>query len=472
MSKSYISSISLAAVLIYISSGAALCTVHINNIFTNNAVLQQKIPIPVWGTASNGETVTVSINGQSASTTASSGKWRVNLPAMNAGGPYTMTIAGPSNTITLTNIDIGEVWVASGQSNMDDVRVNMTKSGSLARLWPDDPHLRIVTGIPRITSTTPLSEVSNTTTWTVDTKSVRGNFTGVGYYFGHKLRELLNVPVGIIWSARGATGIEQWTDRKYTLDLGISYYGEGTSYNYAEYYYSMISPLQPYGIKGAVWYQGETHCNANQYYKALIAFTKCWRTDWGQGTFPFILVQIAPYGSVTGDNGWAEVREADLIASRAIARTSLALTIDVSDPAMIHPTNKEPVGVRVALAAMEDVYHKHHSNKESRKHLTPGPTYRSMSINGNTATITFDNVGSGLTINSGTSLTGWIIAGPDKVWHNATAEIRGNTVAVWSSEVTRPVAVRFGWWDAPAVNLCSVEGFPAAPFRTDCPIQN
>ncbi|MCE5199621.1 hypothetical protein LLG39_11675 [bacterium] len=472
MRKNYIGFMSLAAVLLYISSGAALCTVHVNNIFTSNAVLQQKMPIPVWGTASNGETITVTINGKSASAVTASGKWRVNLPAMNAGGPYTMTIAGLSNTVTLTNIDIGEVWVASGQSNMDDVRVNMTDSWSQASTWANDPHLRMVTGITRTSSSTPLSEVNSGTAWTVDTQSTRANFSAIGYYFGHKLRQLLNVPVGILWSARGATYIEQWTDRRYTEGLGMNYNGEGSSFNYAEFYNAMIRPLQPYGIKGAAWYQGETHSDANQYYKALVAFTKCWRTDWGQGAFPFLLVQIAPYGSVTGDSGWAEVREAELKASQTIANTSLALTIDVSDPANIHPTNKEPVGVRLAIAAMEDVYHQNYSNKESRKHLTPGPTYRSMAINGRTAIITFDNVGNGLTISSGTTLTGWIIAGSDKVWHNASAEIRGNTVAVWSASVAKPVAVRYGWWDAPAVNLASVDGFPAAPFRTDCPLPN
>ncbi|MCE5314078.1 MAG: sialate O-acetylesterase [Armatimonadota bacterium] len=470
MKNSRIGLILLIVTLIGISSSAALCTVYVNKIFTSNAVLQQKIPIPVWGTASNGETVTVTINGESVSAVTSSGKWCVNLPAMNAGGPYTMTIAGPSNTITLTNIDIGEVWVASGQSNMDDVTVNMSDSWSTASTWADDPHLRMVTGITRTTATTAPSEVSGTPSWKVDTQSARAGFSAVGYFFAHKLREMLNVPVGILWSARGATFIEQWTDKQYTEGLGINYDGEGTSFNYGEFYYGMIKPLQPYGIKGAMWYQGETHKDASQYYKALVAFTKCWRTDWGQGAFPFLLVQIAPYNS--GDGGWAEVREAELKASQTIANTSLALTIDVSDPTLIHPLNKEPVGVRLALAAIEDVYHKEYSNKESRKHLTPGPTYRSMSINGSTAIITFDNIGSGLVISSGTSLTGWVIAGADKVWYNANAVISGNTVVVSSSSVTKPIAVRYGWEDAPVTNLASVEGFPASPFRTDCPLPN
>ena len=326
-------------------------TVRFNRVFGSNCVLQQKMILPVFGSAASGESVTVTIGTQSVSTTTpSSGKWRVNLQPMAAGGPFTLKAQG-TNSVTLSNVMVGEVWVASGQSNMDDVKLNMADGWAAVSSAPADSSLRFLMSIPRVTATTPSSEIT-TGTWTADSTSSRGNFSAVAYYFARELRRRLNVPIGIIWASRGATVIEQWMDRSYTTDLGITYHGEGSAFTYAQYYYGMIRPLMPYGIKGVAWYQGESNAGLdhNQYYKLLVAFEKCWRTDWGQGAFPFLLVQLPPFGGATSNGGWAEVREAQLKASETLARTALAITIDVGDPAQIHPTNKEPVGVRLGLS--------------------------------------------------------------------------------------------------------------------------
>jgi sialate O-acetylesterase len=234
------------------------------------------------------------------------------------------------------------------------------------------------------------------------------------------------------------------------------------SWKPTELYNGMIAPLLPYAIKGAIWYQGESNAGRAEQYRTLFAdMIKNWRRDWGEGDFPFLEVQLAPYRDIKpqpGESEWAELREAQALATKALAKVGMAVITDVGEEKDIHPKKKEPVGARLALAARKMAY--------DEKIVYSGPTYKRLKIDGDKAVVHFANVGSGLVAREG-GLKGFALCGEDKKWVWAKAEIAGDSVVVRSPEVTKPVAVRFGWADYPVVNLWNKEGLPASPFRTD-----
>jgi sialate O-acetylesterase len=473
--------------------------VKVNGLFTDGAVLQQGRPVPVWGTATDGEKVIVKIQGQTASATAKDGRWMVRFKRLNPGGPFTMTIAG-ENTVTLTNLLVGDVWLCSGQSNME-FPLARAANAQEAIAACGDPQLRLFT-VPRAASDQPRTEVTGH--WKEASPETVTNFSAVAYFFGRDLRKALKAPIGLIHSSVGGTPAEAWTSRgtleadpelKQILERyaetvrkfdpaqaeaehqqALEKHKEAVAKANAEgkqppraprapenpihsnrrpcgLYNAMIVPLQPYAIAGVIWYQGESNSGrAAEYQKLFPAMIGNWRQAWGEGDFPFLFVQIAPEKDMT-----PEIREAQLLTWQKVPRTAMAVITDVGNDTDIHPIWKEPVGARLALAARAITY--------GEELEYSGPVYASMKVKDGQAILSFTHVGGGLVAKDG-ELKGFTIAGADGNFMPATAKIQGKTVVVSSPTVTRPVAVRYGWEHTPDVNLYNKEGLPATPFRT------
>ena len=291
------------------------------------------------------------------------------------------------------------------------------------------------------------------------------------------MRKTLDVPVGIIESAFGGSVAEAWASRDSLLGhpefrqliVASDKAPVDGDHNRAYLLYDgMIAPLQPYAIRGVIWYQGEFNVERAKEYQTLFpTVIRSWRDGWGQGDFPFLFVQLAPFKKIVtepGDSSMAELREAQLMTSLTCPDTAMAVITDYGSPDDIHPKQKEPVAHRLALAAQALAY--------GRNVVYRGPVFKSMTVKGDKAVISFDSVGSGLAAKGG-DLTGFAIAGKDKKFYNAEAKIVGRKVVVTNPMVTRPIAVRYGWADCPIVNLFNKEGLPASPFRTDTfPRQN
>jgi sialate O-acetylesterase len=440
---------------------AARADVKPHALFSDGMVLQQRVQCPVWGTADPGEEISVSLStqGEVVSTKPvradKDGKWRIDLPTLSAGGPFQMIIKG-KNTVTLKDVYVGEVWICSGQSNMQWT-VNQG-GGNVKEVVANskNPKIRLFT-VPRKGADQPQTDVA--AKWQECGPDTVGTFSAVGYYFGRDLQKALDVPVGLISSNVGGTAAERWTSLAVLEKLPES---KGKDKGEATLYNGMIAPLVPYAIKGVIWYQGESNAGRHdQYEKLLTAMIKNWRDDFRQGDFPFLIVQLAPFMAKTAeptDTPWARLREAQRQVVRKVPNTALAVITDVGDEKDIHPKPKEPVGARLALAALALGY--------GKKIEYAGPMYESMKVEGNKAVLTFQHTGGGLLAKGG-PLTGFTIAGEDRKFVNAEAEIRDDKVIVWSKEVARPVAVRFGWANYPVVNLWNKAGLPASPFRTD-----
>jgi sialate O-acetylesterase len=489
---------------------AARAEVQPHPLFTEGAVLQRGVNIPVWGKAKSGEQVTVEFCGQTAKATADAeGSWKVCLKKCDAGGPFKLVIRG-ENTITLTNVCVGEVWVCSGQSNMG---FTMNRAANAATAIPAsaDPQLRLFK-VPMVTADTPQYGVK--AEWAVSAPAAVSNFTAVGYFFGRDLRKALGVPVGLIMTAWGGSYAEAWTDHatlakvcpaafeRYEASIK-GYDPEKAKVNFerakANYkvavakakaagtkppnaprqpddprttknrpsvlFNAMLAPLQPFAIRGAIWYQGESNAGRAKEYQTLFpAMIANWRQTWKLGDFPFFFVQIAPYSGQP-----PEIREAQLISWQKTPNTAMAVITDHGDAADIHPTAKEPVGGRLALAARALTY--------GEKIEFSGPVFSKLKIKGGKAVLSFDHLGGGLVAKDG-ALKGFTVAGADpasskdsagagKKFVPATAVIEGDTVVVSSAEVKAPSAVRFGWANVPEVNLFNKAGLPATPFRTD-----
>ena len=457
----------IIGILVALWATAAWAAVVPAALFSDNAVLQQGIPAPVWGFADNGEKVTVRFQDQELSTVAKDGKWMVRLAPLKAGGPFSMTITG-SNTIELANILVGEVWVCSGQSNMQ-FGLQSAYTGPEAVAGATNPNIRLFS-VPLKTSYTPLDDIKSS--WALCSPETAKSFTAVGYFFGRDLNEALGVPVGLINSSWGGTFAEAWTSPEgfKALPDYAAWIAEANAKklegpnNPSVLYNAMIDPLIPYAIKGAIWYQGESNAGAAFKYRTLFpTMIKSWRDAWGEGDFTFLFVQLAPFMEIKTEpeeSAWAELREAQLLTTRTSPKTGMAVITDVGDPVDIHPKQKEPVGGRLALAARKIAY--------GENIVYSGPIYKGMKRRGGSITLYFDNVGGGLLVAKDGELKGFAVAGADRkfVWATATI-VNGNKVVVKSPSVPNPVAARYGWANCPVVNLWNKDGLPASPFRTD-----
>ena len=486
---------------------ASKAAVGPHGLFSDGMVLQQGVQVPIWGTADDGERVSVRFQGQEVITTARGGKWGIGLNALTAGGPATMTIVG-TNRIEIRNVLVGEVWVCSGQSNMA-MRVARCENADAVIARSANPMIRLFT-VQRNVADEPVADITGIQWMECNPESV-AKFSGVGYFFGRELQEKLGVPVGLINSSYGGTPAEAWTSRDALkaapeLKSVFDYHGQVAKkypqqlegYNEAlatheqaaaeakkagkkpprkprqprdpmtsphrpgVLYNGMIRPLQPYAIAGAIWYQGESNATRAYEYQTLFpAMIRDWRETWGQGEFPFLLVQLAPFRKIVHEpveSDWAELRETQRLTTLRVPRTAMAVITDVGDETNIHPKRKEPVGKRLALAARAIGY--------GEKIVYSGPTYKDVRIEGEMAIITFGHVGSGLAAKGGL-LKGFTVAGADRKFHNAEARIQSRTVVVRSPHVPKPAAVRYGWANYPLGNLWNKEGLPASPFRTD-----
>jgi len=481
---------------------SASAQVRLPAIISDNMILQQSTKAALWGWASPGERIKIqtSWNEKSASATAdATGKWMAYVPTSKAGGPYSITFTG-SNSITVKNVLLGEVWLASGQSNMEffigkTPNPSYTGIHNYQEVIADAHHPRIRTiDVPNKTADT--AQLDFKGVWKECTAATIDTFSAVAYFFALQVQKATGYPVGIINATWGGTPAESWTKRsvlesdsdfrpileryekalaaypqeneKYKLALqkwkedtsakkGAAPRGPmGPNHNHSpsKLYNGMIAPLIPYTLKGFIWYQGESNADrAWQYRRLFPAMIANWREDWKDKKLPFYFVQVSPHRSQN-----PEIREAQLYTFRTVDRTGMVVTIDNGDSLDIHPRNKELVGNRLALWALRNEY--------GQKTIIPsGPLYRSMKVEGKGIRISFD-YGSGLLAKGG-ALREFSIAAADSVFVPAEARIEGNTVFVWSDKIIKPVAVRFAWRNVPDPNLYNGAGLPASPFRTD-----
>ena len=502
--------IRVLSILLVFAAPNAFAEVKLSALFSDNMVLHRGARVPIWGNADPGEPVRVTLGKEQASATAGdNGEWKVQIGPLQAGGPFEMTIAG-KNTLRIQNVLVGEVWLCSGQSNME------MGVGNSRRAWGGVQNAaeEIAAGnfpmirqfkVEKRVSGKPQAEVQGQ--WLVATPETVGEFSAVAYFFGRELFKALNVPVGLIHSSWGGTPAESWTSAPALLaepelasmardwEKKIADYpqaladyqkkldewnrssqqaeaaGEpapsppqfpadprGNSWRPAGLYNAMIAPLIPFAIRGAIWYQGESNAGrAYQYRKLFPAMIRNWRSAWGQGDFPFLFVQLASFiQEWPPQNSWAELREAQSM-TLSLPNTGMAVTADIGDPYDIHPKNKQEVGRRLALAAQAIAY--------GKDGVYSGPMYESMTAEGDKIRLRFKDVGSGLKAQG--ALVGFEIAGEDRKFHAAEARIEGETVVARSSEVSHPAAVRYAWADNPTCSLYNKEGLPASPFRTD-----
>jgi sialate O-acetylesterase len=474
------------------------------SVFTDNAVLQRGQTVPIWGKGEPGQTIVVAFSGQEKSAKVDKdGRWMARLDAVSASAKgQTLTAKSGSEVVAIGNVLIGEVWVCSGQSNMA-FGLGGSVNGKAAIAAAGDDQLRLFNARAQATDE-PQESIGGS--WAVDSSQSAGSFSAVGYYFGKALRKKLGVPVGLIKSAVGGTVAEAWTAREELeknptltplLDLQqqrldaypkiLAAYKDREPQILAKYeaavkkakadgaraprkpqppahpsanknrpiglYNGSIAPLQPYSIKGAIWYQGESNSSRGEQYRTLFpAMISSWRRAWGQGDFPFLFVQITPHRGMT-----PEVREAQRVTTETTQNTAMAVTTDIGHPTDIHPKQKQPIGERLALAARAMAYEE---NIEFS-----GPTYDSMSVDGNRVVINLKHVGGGLVAKGG-ELKGFVIYGKDKE-AVGMANIDGNTIVVSSDGISDPVGVRYGWANVPDVNLYNKAGLPASPFQTD-----
>jgi sialate O-acetylesterase len=442
------------------------------------------MPVPIWGWADAGEEVTVAIAGQTQKTKADDkGKWRVTLSPLAVGEPLKMVVEG-KNRLERNDILVGEVWVCSGQSNME-WPMNLTANGDLEVAAADHPQIRLVR-VKGKGSQTPVEDFEGA--WQVCSPESVAGFSAVGYYFGRELQSHLDVPIGLIDNSWGGSACDAWIRRDRlegnplyaqqltTWDKIAADYekdkdpkkGEQLAGNQrpANLYNARVMPVLGYAIRGAIWYQGESNAGrAYQYREMFPLMIQSWREDWKQGDFPFYWVQLAdflPEQPLPGDSSWAELREAQTMTQDRLPKAGQAVIIDIGEGADIHPRNKLDVARRLARWALANDY--------GREIVHQSPRYASMSANGDTITVKFKDIGPapGLRTMDTNTVEGFAIAGEDKKWVWAEAKIIApDQVAVRSFAVEKPVAVRYAWADNPKCNLYNQAGLPVTPFRTD-----
>ena len=484
--------------------------VRLPHVLGSHMVLQRGRELPVWGWADPGEHVSVQLGDGQAVTaeTTEDGRWRVVLPPMDAGGPFAVTIAG-TNRIVLEDVLVGEVWVCSGQSNMQwtvQSSLNFAEEKAAAQF----PHIRHLT-VPRIPASLPVED--RDASWTACSPETVGAFSACAYFFGRELHRELDVPVGVINTSWGGTRIEPWappvgfaavsaladihrqvilthpTSQAYrdrltgfltqteqwlakareamatevVLEAAPAYPAElrplTSHQSPTTLYNGMVHPLVPFAMRGAIWYQGESnHGEGKLYTEKMKALVGGWRHVWRQGDFPFLYVQIAPYHYGTEDPYILPAFWEAQADALAIPQTGMVVTNDIGNVKDIHPKNKQEVGRRLALLALVGTYGRPDV-------VASGPVVKSMAIEGDTIRLSFDHVGGGLAAKDDQPLSWFEIIGRETDFEKATATIDGDTLVVSAPNVTEPMAVRFAWHKLAEPNFMNQEGLPGRPFR-------
>ncbi len=486
--------------------------VRLPHVFGNHMVLQQEKPLTIWGWATPGETVTVKLDQVTQTANANAkGEWKVVLPAMKAAGPYTLVASG-SSTVTLDDVMIGEVWLCSGQSNMQ-LDIASANNGKAEVAQANHPSLRLLV-VERRWTPEPQRDLSGT--WKVSSPETlsAGGFSAAAYFFGRELNDKLGVAVGLIEADWGGTRIEPWTppagfaavpalqQESENVQQGIPTSPlhqarlSQTLDQYAQWekaarqaltaesavppvpvypdelrpphelqqattlYNGMIHPLAPFAFHGAIWYQGESNVGEGRLYaEHMKALVNGWRTLWGQGDFPFFFVQIAPYKYEGKQEREAELWEAQAIAADTIPNAGMAVINDVGNLGNIHPTDKQTVGHRLALLALGKTY--------GQKDLVySGPTFKSMTVADDRLRVTFDHAGGGLASRDGKPLNWFeILDAHEGGFVKAEARIEGDSVVLTAPAVKHPVAMRFAWSGLAEPNLMNAAGLPTGAFR-------
>lgn len=434
-----------AAALLIQNLSHTRADVKLPNVIASHMVLQRDLPLPIWGWADPEEDVTVRLDDCEVATKADAqGNWKVMLPAVKADGKAHRLIVTGKNKIELEDILIGEVWLGSGQSNME-WGLAATHGATAAIAAADYPQIRLF-HVPKVQAPAPAKDVD--AAWNVCAPDAMPKFSAVLYYLGQRLHKELKVPIGLINSSWGGSPIEPWTTAG-----GQS----GGMFN------GMIAPVKPFAIRGVVWYQGETNViqkNGLAYFDKMKALIEGWRQVWGHD-FSFYFVQIAPWSGGQYEDGQLPALWEAQVASLKIPRTGMAVTTDLVDNINdIHPRNKSDVGSRLALWALANIY-------GQTDLVYSGPLYKSMTVEGNTVRLSFAHTGGGLQSRDGKPLSEFQIAGADGKFVPAKATIDGDTVVVQSPEVTSPTQVRFGWHKVTNPRLTNKEGLPASPFQTN-----
>lgn len=476
--------------------------VRLPAVFADHMVIQRDQPVHVWGRADAGENVTVDFRGAEMSTVADPfGRWSVELPAGAAGGPFVLSIHG-TNAIALQDVMVGDVWIASGQSNMG-FPLSQANQAQQEIDAANLPQVRLMNVDQRFADY-PQDDVIVTLPWSVCTPASSAGFSAVAYFFARELAQREHVPIGIIESAWGGTPAEAWTSmpalardaslmpvfaawgRMVTAEpqalldqarereqaaqkagtssdenLRLPWHPVFGSWAPAALYNGMIAPLTRFPIRGVIWYQGESNTDPLRHFTYARLFQTLiqdWRSAWNEGDFPFLYVQIANFHT-GADAHWPEVREAQL-QSLALVNTAMVVTIDIGDAGNIHPTDKQDVGHRLALAARALSYGEHVEYS--------GPLYRSSIREGSSLRLFFDHAKGGL-VAKGQALQGFEIAGADGNFVPAAAAIDGATVVVSSPTVQAPTQARYAWSSDPPSTLFNKDGLPASPFCTKEP---
>jgi len=507
-----LSAIAVAAALFV---GDARAELKLPALVGDGMVLQRDLELPIWGWANPGQAVTVKIAGQSVTGKADKdGRWEVKLAPI-AGSSHTlrMTIEAGGERKTIANILVGEVWVCSGQSNMQ-WPVSASFDADLEKMTADFPSIRIIT-VPQV-GTQEIQDDFNGR-WEAVTPETVGDFSAVGYFFGRELHEVLGVPIGLIDNAWGGSAAEAWVRRdvlekdkrfKTYIDQWVEtektfdYEAQMATFQKkrAEWmkkaeaakaagkpqpggmprpprnllagqhrpgnlYAGVLHPIIGYGIRGVIWYQGESNAGRAANYGDLFPLMiQHWRDEWGQGDFPFYWVQLADFKAESaepGDSEWAELRESQTKTLDKLKNTGQAVIYDIGEGRDIHPRDKQNVARRLARLALA------HDYGIAIPHLSP--RYSGMDKKGNKIVVSLKDVGSGLYTFDVNEAKGFAIAGKDKAWHWAKAKVVGkDKIEVWCDAVSDPVAVRYAWSDNPVANLRSrMENLPVTPFRTD-----
>jgi len=468
-------------------------------VLSDHMVIQRGLPVHVWGMAAPHEAVSVTFRGETKPCTADDdGRWSVYMSPGEAGGPFQLTIKA-TNTIVLNDILVGDVWIASGQSNMEFAMKSLTNADAEIAA-AQYPKIRIFL-VKHKPADYPLENVESKG-WAVLTPETAADSSTVAYFFARNLQQKLGVPIGLIESYWGGTAAESWTslhalsadaalmpvfgarskaldkqpttvlhqqreDREFQEAAAAAkaegkplpsrqWHPDFAAWAPAALYNGMIAPLTPFAIRGVIWYQGESNSGPDRaplYARLFQTMIRDWRNAWGEGDFPFLFVQIANWNTAP-EALWPEVRDAQRQAL-ALKNTGMAVTIDIGDPVDIHPKNKQDVGLRLALAARAIAF--------GEKVEWSGPLYRQVTQEEHALRVWFDHAG-GLMAKGG-ELTGFEIAAADGKYSAARAKIEGESVVVSSPDVQKPASVRYGWAANPSCNLFNKEGLPASPFQ-------
>jgi sialate O-acetylesterase len=471
-----------------------LADVRLPALFSDHMVLRQGCANPVWGWADRGETIVVRVAEQQHSAVADDqGRWSVLLDPLPPGGPLTLMLAG-KNKIEVRDVLVGEVWLCSGQSNME-WPVNQSKDADLERLSAKYDRIRLLS-VPQLGAQEPRTDFDGA--WQVCSPQTVGSFSAVAYFFGRRLHQVLGLPIGLIDNSWGGSACEAWVSLerlqgdprygallRYWRDLEQEWTTLRTTTSLddrqrarfgqlellmtgnarpANLYNGVLKPVMGYGISGVIWYQGESNAERAMQYRHLFPLMiQNWRDQWQQGDFPFYWVQLADFqleSDQPQESAWAELREAQTMTMTQLPHTGEAVIVNLGEGSDIHPKDKQGVAERLARWALAQDY-----GLDIPCH---SPLYKSSEHKENKVLVTFDHVGGGLTTFDIPDPVGFAVAGADRTFHFAKARLLSrDTIEVWSDAVPDPVAVRYAWADNPVCNVQSLEGLPLTPFRTD-----